>query len=202
MLIVDMNTGERRRVLMGHESVLADRSVTIEFETGRTVTRIGPEGGKEEWKVPLNPITIDDEYEWLYYGPMHGTTLYRIRTRDLADVFAGRRGEETLAERVEMFGTKPPCDGITMDAEGNVYITDIGNAAVGVIDTTGHYRILYRDPALLDWVDGLASGPDGYIYGTVNKLHRSAPLSGGSGSATPPFYVVRFPALGATSPGR
>ncbi|MFW5734622.1 MAG: L-dopachrome tautomerase-related protein [Oceanidesulfovibrio sp.] len=202
ILVVDMETGASRRLLAGHVSVMADANVTIEFETGRSVTRIGPNGGKEEWKVPLNPITVDAEYEWLYYGPMHGNTLFRIRTDDIADVFAGRRSAKSLGERVEAFGTKPPCDGITMDAGGNVYITDIGNAAVGVVDPTGHYRTLYRDPALLDWVDGLANGPDGYIYGTVNKLHRSAPLSGGHGSATPPFYVVRFPALVNTAPGR
>lgn len=202
ILIVDMKSGAAKRVLTGHVSVLADQTVTIEFETGRTVTRIGPQGGKEEWKVPLNPITIDADYEWLYYGPMHGTTLYRVRTKDLADVFAGRRSEESLGDRIEAFGSRPPCDGISMDADGNIYITDIGNAAVGVMDTNGQYRTLYRDPALLDWVDGLANGPDGYIYGTVNKLHRSAPLSGGSGNAAPPFYVVRFPALGVTSPGR
>ncbi|QJT10077.1 L-dopachrome tautomerase-related protein [Oceanidesulfovibrio marinus] len=202
LLIVDMETGAMKRVLVGHESVLADQNVTIEFETGRTVTRIGPGGGVEEWKVPVDPITIDASYDWLYYGPMHGTSLYRVRTSDLAEVFAGKRTEESLEKRVEKYGPKAPCDGITMDADGNIYITDIGNAAVGVLDTTDKYRILYRDPSLLDWVDGLANGADGYIYGTVNKLHRSAMLSGGTNSATPPFYVVRFPALGKTAPGR
>ena len=41
--------------------------------------------GGEALRVGVNPITIDVEYAWLYYGAMHGTKLYRVRTRHLLD---------------------------------------------------------------------------------------------------------------------
>jgi hypothetical protein len=40
------------------------------------------------------------------------------------------------------------------------------------------------------------------MYATVNKLHRSAALNGGESLSKPPYYLVRFQALGPTIVGR
>ena len=191
LIVVDLATGQAVRRLQGHPSVLSeDIPMVIE---GETVTL----GGKEA-RVAVNPITIDPANEWVYYGAMNGTALYRVRSRDLMDF---ELDDTELGQRVERYGDKPISDGITTDGAGNVYITDITGNAIGVTGPDGTYRIIHQGPGLL-WPDGFAFGPDGYIYVTVNQLHRSATLHGGVDTAQPPFLLLRFPALAPGAVGR
>jgi len=195
LIVVDLDTGQARRVLAGHESVVPeDVDMTVE---GRTVT-LGAGSDAEPARVGVNPIAIDPTNTWVYYGAMNGTTVYRVRADDLLNPALDR---EALAARIEVHGDKPVSDGITVDVAGNVYITDLGNNAVGVTRPDGSYERLIADERLL-WPDGFAAGPDGHIYLTVNQLHRSPFLNKGENTAAPPYYVVRFDALGRTVVGR
>ncbi|NBD31458.1 MAG: hypothetical protein GVY17_00395 [Cyanobacteria bacterium] len=191
LIVVDLDTGQARRVLEGHPSMTPEEIPMV--IDGETVTLNG-----EPARVGVNPITIDPSNEWVYYGPMSGQSLYRIRTQDLLD---SSQSSQELALKVERFGDKPISDGITIDGGGNVYITDITNNAIGVVTPEGDYRVLYQDEAL-SWTDGFGFGPDNQIYVTVNQLHRSPPLNQGADEARPPFYLLRFPALDAGVVGR
>ena len=184
LIVVDLYTGFSRRVLQGDISTRPEDIPLIVDE------RLINSGG-EPARIGVNPITIDPDNEWVYYGPMSGRSLYRIATEDLLDESLT---DEELAARVERYGDKPICDGITIDGAGNVYITSITNNAIGVVDQTGEYRTLYQDD-LLNWTDGMAFGPDDYIYVTVSQLHNSSPLNNGKNDSNPPFHLVRFPAL-------
>ena len=130
---------------------------------------------------------------------MSGTSLYRIATADLLDPFLS---PQELSSRVERYGNKPICDGITVDDAGNVYITSITDNAIGVVDETGEYQTLYQDDKLLSWTDGMAFSPDDFIYVTVSQLQNSPPLNNGKNDFDPPFYLVRFPALSSGEVGR
>lgn len=191
LIVVDLETGYARRVLEGHVSVQPqDIPMVID---GETVTL-----GGEAARVGVNPITLDPSNEWVYYGPMSGRSLYRIRTTDLLD---RALSPDALAARVQRFGDKPISDGITIDAGGNVYVTDITNNAIGVIAPSGDYRVLYQDEDL-SWTDGFGFGPDNHIYVTVNQLHRSPVLNQGADDSRPPYYLLRFPAIEAGIVGR
>lgn len=192
LIVVDLKTGLARRVLQGHESVISeDIDMVID---DRTITLNG-----EPVRIGVNPITIDPAYEWVYYGAMNGTQIYRIRTRDLLDQSLS---DEELGERVEPYAEKPISDGITIDGAGHVYITDITANAIGVTDPEAGYRVLFQDDDLLSWPDGMAVGPDDFIYVTVNQLHRSPPLNEGEDGSEPPYLILRFPALSPSSVGR
>ena len=191
LIVVDLYTGFSRRVLEGDISTRPEDIPLIVDE------RLINSGGKPA-RIGVNPITIDPDNEWVYYGPMSGRSLYRIATEDLLDESLT---EGELAARVERYGDKPICDGITIDGAGNVYITSITNNAIGVVDQTGEYRTLYQDD-LLNWTDGMAFGPDDYIYVTVSQLHNSPPLNNGKNDSNPPFHLVRFPALASGEVGR
>ena len=191
LIVVDLTTGFSRRVLEGDVSTRPEDIPLIVDE--RIINMAG-----EPAKIGVNPITVDPNNEWVYYAPMSGTSLYRIATEDLLDTSLS---PEELSSRVERYGDKPICDGITIDGAGNVYITSITNNAIGVVDETGEYQILYQDD-LLSWTDGMAFGADDYIYVTVNQLHNSPPLNNGNNDAEPPFYLVRFPALASGTVGR
>lgn len=192
LIVVDLNTGFSRRVLEGDAST---RPEAIEMIIdGRTITL-----GGEPAKIGVNPITIDPDNQWVYYAPMSGTSLYRIRTQDLLD---SSLSPQILSSKVQRYGDKPICDGITIDGAGNVYLTAITDNAIGVVDSSGKYRTLYQDDKLLSWTDGMAFSQDNYIYVTVSQLQNSPPLNNGENAFQPPFYLVRFPALAAGKVGR
>lgn len=189
LIVVDLDTGLVQRVLEGHESVRPEQIPMV--IDGRTIML-----GDEPAYIGANPIAIDPQNEWVYYGPMSGRSLYRIRAEDLGD---RSLSAAALAARVERYGDKPICDGIIADRAGNVYVTDITHDAIGVVTPDGSYRRLFQDANLLSWTDAMSFGPDGYIYVAVNQLHRSPPLNGGQDGSRPPFAIVRFRPLASGS---
>lgn len=191
IVVVDLETGVARRVLKESKSTKAeDIDMVIDDQTvylnGQPV------------RMGVNPITIDSNFDYVYYGAMSGTSVYRIATKDLLDATLT---EQELDKKVQRYGDKPISDGITIDNAGNVYITSITNDAIGYTHPNGHYEtLIQRDD--VSWPDGLAVGLDNYIYGTVNELHRSPVLNKGKDGTLGEFKIVRFKALSDASVGR
>jgi len=192
LIVIDLETGRARRVLEGSQYTRAeDTPMVID---GREVM-LG--GGPA--KIGVNPITVDPTNIWVYFAPMTGSAIYRIRTADLLDESLDDAG---LEARVERYGDKPISDGSTIDAAGNVYITAMTDNAIGVTRPDGSYEVLFQSDEDLPWPDGFSMGVDGYVYATVNELHRSPVLNGGEDASLGTYRIVRFPALATAISGR
>ncbi len=131
---------------------------------------------------PLNPIAIDPQQEWVYFGSLHGTKIFRVPAKAFDN-------EKELLQSIELYGPKSYSDGIVVDAKQNVYITNIQEQTIGVTQK-GTYKDIARLPAGQSWPDGLFI-KDGYVYGVVNQLDKSAALNKGKDITKPPFLVVR-----------
>ena len=196
IVVVDLETGTSRYVLQGHKSVQPEEiSLVMEH---RKLNFTLPDFGKLPILIGVNPIALDASNEWLYYGPMNGKSMYRIRTADLRN--ANLTSSE-LADRVERYSYKPICDGISIDNGGNIYISDLGANAIGVITPDRRYKELIQD-ASISWPESFSFGPDGYLYFVASQLHRSAPLNNGKEAAKAPFYVFRIKGLAPGVVGR
>lgn len=195
IVIVDIKTGKSRRVLEGHKTVVPEPLAVVIGDKTMSVDK----NGKGIPMIGVDPITIDLKSEWVYYGASQGSDLWRIRTADLVNESLK---DSELAATIERYGDRPICDGISMDGAGNIYITDITHYAVGVVDSSGKYRILHRDEKLLVWPDGMCYGPDGYIYVVTNQLHLSPVFNKGKNLSTLPYYLVRFKSLAKGAVGR
>lgn len=192
LIVIDMDTGRARRVLEGSQfTVPEDTPMIID---GREIKL-----GGNPAKIGVNPITIDPTNTWVYFAPMTSTSMYRVRTADLLDETLS---EEALAAKVDRFGDKVTSDGSTVDAAGNVYITAMTDNAIGVTKPDGTYEVLHQSDDDLPWPDGFAMGVDGYVYATINELHRSPVLNGGEDASIGTYRIVRFPALGPAISGR
>jgi hypothetical protein len=186
LIVVNLQSGATRRVLEGDQSV---RPENVELVIDNRPLQMMDQSGKlVRPKIGVNPIAEDANNEWVYFGPMHGTTLYRIRAEDLADEGLDQK---VLASRVERFSRKPISDGITMDKVGNIYLGELAENAIGMVTRQRSYRRLVKSPQL-SWVDSLSFGPDGRLYAVVNRLHLSAQLNGGKALSKPPYYLVRM----------
>lgn len=196
LIVVDNSTGKVRRVLVGDISVKPE-DVDLIVE-GKPTQRKQTDATLIKPRVGANPIALDAKNEWLYYGPMNGKRLYRIRTADLRN---SKLSEKELAKLVENYAAKPNCDGISIDKENNIYITDIGANAIGVIRSDRSYQQLVSEP-WMSWIDALSFGPDGYLYSVINQLHRTPALNGGKNDTKPPFLIIRVKPLADGIVGR
>ncbi len=196
IIVVDLVRGAARRVLQGHNSVIPeDIDLVID---GNPVGILADDGTEIRPRVGINPIAIDKNGEWLFYGPMHGRSMYRIRTADLRNA---ELAPDDLASRAERWSEKPICDGISIDNAGNLYLGDLANNAIGVIGADRKYRVLISD-SRLSWVDAFSFGDNGYLYAVINQLHRSAVLNGGESATKPPYLIVKFRPLSGGTIGR
>jgi sugar lactone lactonase YvrE len=196
LIVVDMETGAARRVLEGHPSVVPeDIDLVID---GRIVQVKDANGRLIRPHIGVNPITEDMENEWVYFGPMHGLCLYRVKAEDLANESLDGKA---LASRVERYSAKPICDGVTIDKANNIYLGDLAENAIGVIKSDRSYQQIAKSDQL-SWVDSFSFGPGGRLYAVVNQLHRSAVLNGGEAVSKPPYFFVEVKALAAGLAGR
>ncbi|MEM7247965.1 MAG: L-dopachrome tautomerase-related protein [Acidobacteriota bacterium] len=186
IVILDLNTGEGRRVLERSAPLMPSESEVI--IDGSVVGTVTEQGRSHPWRLGINPIAIDPSFEWVYFATINGDRVHRIPAAELAE---SSRTRDELEAAIETYGPKPPCDGIAVDAHGRVFITDIQSSAVGVT-TPGRYEILVQERRLLSWPDGFALGPDGTLHVTQNHLHAHPALNEGVDETTRPFHVVKL----------
>lgn len=191
LVVIDLKTGMAKRVLEGTQFTQPeDTDIVI---NGKTVMM-----GDAPARIGVNPITLDSKNKWLYFGAMNGTKLYRVKTDDLRNA---KLSSKDLEKRVEIYADKPMSDGITIDENDNVYVTDLENNAVGYIGKDRQYKILHNSSELLSWSDGFATTANGKIFVTVNKLHKSPVLNQNKDESGNRYYIVEFDALAETKVG-
>lgn len=185
-IVVDLKTGYSRRVLESHESFKPlDEPLVV---NGRALSHKYPDGKIYEPKYPLNPIAIDKEMEWIYYGALGGNKIYRISAAAVAD--EGLTDQE-LSAKIKYYADKPKSDGFKVGSNGQLYVTDVEHNAIGIASPKG-YEILVQDNNLISWPDGVALSADGYLYIVSDQLQNKAWWNNNENVSKPPYYVLRI----------
>ncbi len=160
-IVYDMKTRTFRRIAERHPSMLAEVA-----------------GGYD-----LNPIAIDPDEDWIYFGAMNGRKIYRVPT----DAFASER---RVISGIEYFSDKPFSDGIAVDDDGNVYIANIEDDAIAVSNKRKGFTNIAMLPEGQSYPEGLVIEDD-YVYATVSQQDKSAAMNRGKDSTQKPYVVVR-----------
>lgn len=183
LIVYDVATRSARRVLESHPSVSAENYLI------RTDARdMSYLGGIVSLKAGVDGLALDAANEWLYYGAINQSGLYRVPARDLLDPLLPER---QLANRVERFADKPMSDGMSTDRDGNIYITDVEHGAVCRVDAAGELETLIRSPRVR-WADGLSFGPDGWLYVADSALQELILQSSDHIDRQGPYHIYRF----------
>lgn len=192
LVVVDLKTGKSRRVLQGHESTRPLRE-PIRWDVGQ------PTEGSVGLNVGADGITLDHAGEWLYYAPLNNLKVYRVRMSDLLDA---KLADAELGARVQTWSDKPFAGGMTIDAKGNLYLTEVGERAVGIVPAdTRRYRRYVQDPGMV-WPDGVVYVSDGWMYTGAAQLPLVGPLQkDGVARNKPPYLIYRFRPEAAGRPG-
>ncbi len=160
LVVYDVRTATARRVLESHASVSAENFLI--YNHGNKMT-FG--GGLVSLRGGVDGIALSDD--WLYFGALNGSALYRIQLDDLRDSSAP---DAQLAGRVERYADKPISDGLSIDIEGNVYVTDVEHGAVFRMTEDREPRTLMRSRQIR-WADALSFGPNGWLYVADSALY-------------------------------
>ena len=137
-------------------------------------------------RVAVNPVTLSGDHETLYYGAMNGTTWYQLPSA----MFREGATDYAIERAIKVVGPKPVSDGAITDQDGNHYFTNLQHHGIDVLTTSGELKPLVRD-AKIDWADNVALDGRGWIYLTVNQLHKTPAFTGNSDQGKPPYYIFR-----------
>jgi sugar lactone lactonase YvrE len=195
ILVVD--TKQRRAWRWeGHPSLQAeDIDMVVE---GKKLSFRRPDGSLNPARIGVNPITLSADGETVFYGPMTGTKWYSVPAQLLRE----QASSEQLAEAVKVVGNKPISDGISTDAEGNHFITNLPEDAIDVLDKDGKLTRLVQDKRFL-WADNVRFGPESWLYININQLHRASIFTGKpEDGGTPPYQIFRVWTGTQGQPGR
>ncbi|MBK7407746.1 MAG: hypothetical protein IPL49_09405 [Saprospirales bacterium] len=158
LVVLDKTLGQARRVLE-RDSTTGAQKWTIPALTlpGRLASlRLGVDG-----------LALDQAEEWLYYGAVCHEALYRVRLSDLLD---NALPPDDLRERVQWVGKKPLSDGLSIDQESQVILTDVEHHGLMRLGRDGILQTLVAAPGKIRWADGCSYGPDNYLYFTDSAL--------------------------------
>ncbi len=187
LVIVDLRTGNTRRMLNASPVTAADREYPIRID-GKLLSA-SQDAEPKPFCIGADGITIDAGNEWLYFTPYSGNKVYRVKMDHIANESLT---DNALLAKVEEYSSKPNNGGLTIDRAGNLYYTDIEAQSIGWIPTKGRGpEILASDERLL-WPDGLSYNRDGFMYVAASQVHLGAPFNKGVEKSTPPFYIFRF----------
>jgi len=150
-------------------------------------------------RIGVDSIAVDQKHEWLYFGPVNGTRLYRVLASELH--FESGMTSEDLVGTIQDHGPKPNSDGLATDADGNIYITAPEHSAIMVLGPDKKLRTLVKDERLR-WPDGLSFGPDGWLYVTCSALQHVLFRTAGHQRAHAPYQIYRFRPGPTGIPGR
>jgi sugar lactone lactonase YvrE len=193
--IVTVNIANRDvKVFSGHTSLAAE-NVDILME-GKVLNFRQPDGSFRPARFPLNPIALSADGSTLFYGAMNGQTLYGVPTL----VLRGGNAEH-IAAAVRRVADKPKSNGMSTDAEGNHFVTNLETNGIERIGIDGRRTPLVAHPGLL-FPDSVRFGEQSWLYVAATQLNRAPIFSGQPEAAQPPYLVARVWTGTPGQPGR
>lgn len=185
IVVIDLKTGQTRRVLSGNKSFQPGEIPII--AEGTAMKMKDDQNRVHEIRLGLNPIAIDLENDWVYFGTMTPGKLYRVASETLGDF---SKSDTEIESGIEVYADKPSCDGIAAGDDGKIYITNVDDGAISIADKSGT-RTWIKDKRIV-WPDGLYVAPDRSVVVTVNQLNRAAIFNDGKSLAQKPYLIIRI----------
>jgi sugar lactone lactonase YvrE len=160
IVVVDLRSGNARRVLDGDPSTQVDKSVTVTVD-GKPLQQT--DGRRVNFSA--DGIALSPDGRYLYWQAVKGKTLYRIATDALENA---QLSAQQVSARVETVGIDGPADGLWIDAQGRLYVSSVEHHAIRVRDNS-RLETVVRDRRLV-WPDTFSEGPDGTLYITDSRI--------------------------------
>ncbi len=183
LIVVNLKSGAMRRLLSDLPSTTArpDRPIDV---AGTIV--IAPDG--KPLRVHTDPMELSPDEKWLYFGTLEGPWS-RIATRWLDDFAAS---PTVIAAKVEPWADLPPVGGTAMDANGDLYFSDLKTSSLMRRAADGRVTKIIQDDRL-HWIDAPVIDAQHRIWLPVPQMDRTAVFHGGTSEVQWPVSLYRMP---------
>ena len=169
LIVLNLKTGESRRVLANDPRLKSDRSLKL---TVNGKPYLNKDGKLPNGNMSVNPIELSTDNRYLYFQPSGGPTLMRLNTK-LLQSFKTSDGE--LSKAIEPMGKGPFNAGMSMAKDGSIYFSDIELGGITRRWPNGRLQPIVQGPeSILVWPDASRIGPDGYLYFPSSQINRFA----------------------------
>jgi sugar lactone lactonase YvrE len=188
LIVFDVGTKSYRKLLSQDPSTRAQDWV---IKTINGPHKLGY--GLVTFSVGIDGIELSRDGDWLYYGAMSHERMFKVPTAALLDTTLSA---QSLSGQIVAVGRKPLSDGITVDAQGSILITDVEHGGIARLNAKGELTTLTKSPQVV-WADGIVMAPDGKVLFTdsaipayIDQLAR--PPSRETLKAAAPYRIYRF----------
>jgi sugar lactone lactonase YvrE len=184
IIVYDFRANSARRVL--------DRDPRVTDDPARTLTVDGePVFASGRLAVGLNGIALSPDGETLWWSITTGDALYRAPAAVLRDPSASPQRLAAAVVGPRRIGGGS--DGITVDARGRVYVTNLARNAVEVLDPKADTLTTLASGSDFVWPDSLSWDDRGGLYVSTNRLHHAFSGRLSYEGAAPNFRIFRIP---------
>lgn len=182
LIVLDLETGGARRVLDNAPPATAptDRPIVMDGQVVKA-----PDGSN--LRVHTDALELSPDGQWLYFSSLHGPWS-RIETRWLDDASLS---PEAVLSHVEPWADLPPTGGTVLDANGDLYFSDLAEDAIKKRTAEGRIETVVADPRL-HWVDAPILSADGWLWLPVPQMDRVALFNGGVARIVRPVQLLRL----------
>lgn len=187
IIVVDLASGRSWRRLNNHPSTKAVPRFLPTVE-GRPLMNRPANGVSSPIQIGADGVAISSDGERLFYTPLASRELYSVSVDALANE---QLSEQQVVATVINHGDKGGAsDGLESDAQNRVYLTNYEHNAIQRRLANGMIETLVHDPRVL-WPDTLSVAQNGYLYFTVNQLHRQPRFHRGRDLRQKPYTLFR-----------
>ena len=180
LIVLDLKSGAARRVLDRDPSTTARRPAIVDGKILR-----GADGKPASINADQLEVTPDGQY--LYYQPLPGP-MYRVATKLLDDPSVA---PAALSRQVEFWYNTPSLGGTAIDADGNLYLNDLGSDAVLRLTPERQLSLVVKDERL-HWADAPSFDGRGNLLIPVPQFDRAAPFNRGRSLVHLPVAIYRL----------
>lgn len=123
--------------------------------------------GLLNFAVGIDGIEISEDQRWLYIASMTNSRLCRA---PMSVVLNPSTSPEAFDRSLEDVGQKTMSDGIAMDRDGRVVITDVEHGAIMAFNPTTNQLSKLGGSKDIVWPDGIVVGADNSVYFTDSSI--------------------------------
>lgn len=163
LIVFDVESKTARRVLQSHPSVSPQNWVIQANDEPYQVFY-----GLVTFSVGVDGLAMSHDGKWLYYATMSHDSVFKVPLDALRD---SSSNPSDLAAAVQRVGPKPLSDGIEIDADETVYITDVEHGGLARLSADGTLTTLVRSKDVV-WADGINLTASGDVLFTDSKIPR------------------------------
>jgi len=123
--------------------------------------------GLINFEVGIDGIEISEDQKWLYLASMTNSRLCRA---PMSVVLNPATTTEALNQSIQDMGKKPLSDGIAIDRDGRVVITDVEHGSIMAFNPATHQLSKLGGSKDIVWPDGIVVGGNGDVYFTDSSI--------------------------------